>query len=378
MVKITDAPDLFIKACGYFLVSICLAPKIDPFFVRKANAWFLLSSKPKIGRRTFLIDDLTIPLFRKCYSRYMQIMFNTPPTEADKLTTYSVLESGTVEGLIDAITDAREQNIDRFAVVSSEFGSILKAAVRKDYLADYLGFVTKILHDGEDYRQSLSARGKKKSRYIPRGLFTCSLLGMQDPHLYVTREQFEQGFMRRFVFIYQAPEDKTRWLSPLDFSRLIELENLMSDASDFINEMVERMVNFCSPSRIVLEFHSKDWIDIEKEISSTAYKLEQKHISDPDDMFTAYHYHITTHQIKLMILEALARLKSPIYSHGAYTISVSKKDYNRVAEFLRQVLKASKPVLEELDFFLATETGKVCNNNGKDRQNLNNNKGGER
>ena len=365
--EVTDAPDVFIQACGYFLVSTAMGVKVDPIYFKSVNVWFMFSSIPWLTRRSTLISDLTIPILKKSYAIYLQNEFGVEEKEAKKIANYMIIESGSPEGICDDIMEAIENvKMDRFAIVSPEFGGIIKSINKRDYLIGLFQLLSK-LYSGEEHKQSLSKRRKQKSRYIPPGLYVTALLGMQEPKLYLTREQFEQGLMRRIIFIYQHPKHKTRWMSLFDVRRRIMWDEIFDETSGIVGDLAQRIQNFTSPSidRVVVEYKGKDFIKFKEEYDELEKSAENKIKQDPQNLLNYFEIACVSNLPKLAILNTLSRYKEPIKKGNEYVVYFEYKDFEKALEFIKSVFEFSKDAIIELDTYLPKKleplpvTGKV-------------------
>lgn len=348
--KITDAPKIFIRACAYFLVSISQGLKVDPvYFDIRPNIYVLLSSPPGLTRRSTLISRYTIPVFKKAYSTYLADRYGIDVREARKITTNMIIQQGTVEGIVDKISDALENyKLDRFIVSTAEFGGVLLSGKTKDYLIGLFQLLSQ-LYDGEDFSEDLSRRGKKKSRYLPPGLYVCTLTGMQKPHNYLSKEQFEQGLMRRFIFIYQGAQDKSRWLSLFDTSRTLYREKFFEDIA---YELKQRIYNFTAPDRVVIEYKGGDFQKIKEEYDRLE-RLAETNLAANDESLEAHFRYTCVLQIpKVMMLEALGRYDKPKKKKGNYTIEVTYEDFKRAKDFMNEVYKVSYLEISKLDSYM--------------------------
>ncbi len=211
-----DAPEDFIKAGGYHLVASLLGrfailPNVP--YGNKPNPWFILSSIPSRMRRSTVLNYVEF-----VYKRALSYFYNGDKDTKQKIA-HSILEEGTIEGLMDHIETAYNEGITAFTIMSSEFGGILKRMTSTNYQIGVSSFLSKLKY-GEEGTMYLSTRGGKKGiRHIPHGLFVTMFTSMQEPEFYITKEQVRQGLMRRLMIIYKRPADLKRWLSPLRLER---------------------------------------------------------------------------------------------------------------------------------------------------------------
>jgi len=248
----TDAPDDFLVAAGYHLVSSLLGR----FTViagtpndKRPNPWFLLSSVPGLMRRSTVVN-LAERVYRRALRRFYEETRPKKPGESEaeyrerieKLIDDSIIEEGTVEGLTDHIEDAYggEDRVKEFVIHSPEFGAVLSRMTERHYQAGVLSLLSKLKY-GEGGVQYLSRRrGQKGRRYIPRGLFVTMLASMQELEYYVRPEHVRQGLMRRIIVVFQRPSQKKRYLPPL--LEELERERAIKLLDLYAEELAEKML----------------------------------------------------------------------------------------------------------------------------------------
>lgn len=189
----TDAPDVFIRASAYFLTSSLLGRYFRcPYLplIAKPNVWFIISSIPGAMRRS-TIQNLANYVYRKTYEKYLVEFEETSPEEAKEKVEGSLIEEGTVEGILDHINQTK---LKEYCIVSLEFGSVLKRMSVRDYELGVSSIFSKMYY-GEGGSMYLSQRGGKAGvRRLPEGLYVTMLAGMQEPKQYLTPDMIKQDF----------------------------------------------------------------------------------------------------------------------------------------------------------------------------------------
>jgi len=219
-----DSPLDYIEAGAYFLVSSLLGrfTVLVDVGSGKPNPWFILSSIPGLFRRSSILRHVKY-VYRRALTRFYDSKLPRDSDEAERdrrerierIIGLSMIEEGTVEGIADHIEIALSEGINSFAIMSDEFGGILKRISSLQHETGVAQLLSRLKY-GEEWSQSLSTRGGKKGhRYIPPGLFVTMFTSMQEPEQYITPGQVRQGLMRRLMILYKRPADKERWLPPL-------------------------------------------------------------------------------------------------------------------------------------------------------------------
>ena len=124
--KYTDAPEMFLRAGGYFLISTLLGSffNLPDVKVGRLNVWFILSSIPGRMRRSSVMNYVTFVL--KNTLKQFYINQGLTGDEAEQLYALSQIEDSSPEGLCDAIIEGVEHNLMSFCIMSSEFGIVLQ------------------------------------------------------------------------------------------------------------------------------------------------------------------------------------------------------------------------------------------------------------
>jgi len=336
----TDAPELFIRASAYFIISSTLGKFFYcPYLVGHArpNLWIVLSSIPGRMRRS-TITNYTIFTYKHAMMKFYQKSaefakekgFALDLERFKNLIFSSFIEEGTPEGIIDHI---QSTNLDAYCIISSEFGSLLERATTRDYEMGLLALFSKLYY-GEGGVYYLSKRGKKNEeesvRIIPEGLYVTMFSSMQEPHLYLTPKMIRQGFLRRLMICYVEPNELKEWKPPFR----LELKNVYDDLANLaekIGEKVFEYSNYASTSRIIANIHP----EVAERINRYAEKLDMmvKNIGDDVSIVKQTQWE---HLAKLSILDAISKCNIKTLSNYPI-LHVDKENFVEALKFLRYV-----------------------------------------
>jgi len=346
--KLTDASDLYLRAAAYFCVSFLFGVNAHCLDSRVArnNEWFMLSGAPAITRKSTVINTIAVKFCKTMLENSIKKRFGINDNEAKMLVDMMFFESGTSEGITDHLAITHDMpEIDRYALISTEYGAVLKSASKKDYLADYFTFLSK-LYSGEGGNVPLSSRGKKpeeRIRRLPEGLYVCALVGLQDLHLYFDPLTITQGFARRFIMIHASPDSKEYRLPPIDPAYKVaklSFKNLVPKYEDMFD-------NYNDPSTTILvAFES----DAREAIIKVWDKCETDYAQDPTNSWLLYKQAAWEHLYKLSVLEAISRTRDPPYDTvGTKMITVKLDDVRRAGKFLSSALDSVRPIFALID-----------------------------
>jgi len=347
VMKITDAPYLYLKAAAYFCTSFLFGTKVEcpDSRVERVNTWFMLSGAPAITRKSTTIG-LAVKFCRSMIAQYLKNKFNISDQEAYKTADMMFFETGTTEGISDHLSITCEMpEIDRYALVSAEYGSVLKSASSKDYMADHLTFLSKLYY-GESTKVLLSSRGKKKEderiRYVPEGLYVCTLVGLQDMHLYFDPLAVKQGFMRRFVIIHSSSTDKDRRLPPLDPT--VKLARIAF--ANLVPKYYDMFLKYNETDAILVVFDP----DARSIINQVWDSCEKSYMHDPENSYKVYALSMWEHAYKLAILEAISRTPDPpLDASGSRIIEVKADDVRKALQFINKALETVRIPFSMID-----------------------------
>jgi hypothetical protein len=277
--------------------------------------------------------------------------FGLNDKQALEIVEWMFFETGTTEGIADHIALSHEiPEVDRYAMISSEYGAVLKAATSKDYLADLLGFLAKLYY-GEGGKVLLSSRGKKtdeRVRYIPSGLYVCAFLGIQDLDMYFDQFAIKQGFARRFIMIHCDVTDKSRRLPPIDPTyRIAEVEfsRLITKYEDMFNNY-----NEISPSGGRVPILVVIPPEVRGVINDVWKTCEDEFIQNPDSLWLLYKQIFWEHLYKLTVLEAISRVEDPPFDlSGSKILEVKPEDVKNAGEFMNASMESIREIFSRIE-----------------------------
>ena len=301
--ELTDAPDIFIRASAYHLLSFYPGRYCISRYARnlKPNVFLILSCIPGRGRRS-TIERWDEKISLKAYELLNEL--NSEDENYDSLIkeyTDQIIEDGTPEGISDHITRKKTKVID---IRSTEFGSVL-GKMNKDsgYAYGLSSFFSKLYY-GESYSQTLSMRSKgAQNRNIPRGMYACMFSGMQEPYLYITPEMIREGFMRRIALCYVPVELLGPWRKPMDAR--VQLD--ANDKMDYYSERLRDVTRHYEGERVELVFDDEA-MELLNEIS---YRDDDAVVKSPSDL-TIYLQSTWEQVAKFSMLECIGRMSKLI------------------------------------------------------------------
>lgn len=346
--RFTDAPEIYLRAAAYFCVSFLFAQNVYCLDSRVArnNEWIMLSGAPAITRKSTVINTIAVKFCKSVLESSIKRRFGVSDNEAKKIVDLMFFESGTTEGITDHLSITSDMpEIDRYALVSTEYGVVLKSASKKDYLSDLFMFLSKLYY-GEGGNVVLSARGKKpedRIRRLPPDLYVCALVGLQDLHLYFDPITITQGFARRFIIVHASPGAKDRSHPPIDPTyRAVRLmfEKLSSKYDDMFDNYND------SSSTVLVAFDS----NAREQINRIWHKYESEYIENPNSSWLLYKQAAWEHLYKLSVLEAISRIYDPpVDVSGTKVIDVTAKDAKSATKFIMLALESIRPVFAAID-----------------------------
>ncbi len=345
--RMTDSPMLYVRAAAYFCTSVLFGLHITcpDSRVERVNEWFLLSGAPGITRKSTILG-ISTKLCRSMIAEYLKYKFSISDRDAYKTADMMFFESGTTEGISDHLSVTCEMpEIDRYAFISAEYGSVLKSVIAKGYLADLTTFLSKLYY-GESTKVLLSHKGKKseneKVRYVPEGLYVCALIGIQDLHLYLDRMFVKQGFIRRFVIIHADPRNKDRRFPPVDPT--VKVVKILFDK--LVPNFFDMFLNYNESGTILTVLDS----DARDAINAFWDNCERYYFNNPEDSYTVYIQSMWEHLYKLSVLEAISRTPDPPSdAAGNRIVTIEKEDVMRAINFIEGALRSVETQFAMID-----------------------------
>ena len=322
VMKYTDAPENFIRASAYYIVSATLGEfyinRLVPFGSQRPNLWIVLSSIPGRMRRS--------TVQRLAYNAYRKII-------GEDYSSSMIIEEGTPEGIMDAIGD--EPNAS-YTIQSTEWGAVMERMSKGNYQYGVASLLSKLYY-GESGRQSLSKRGgKKKDRILPEGLYVTMFAGLQEAYYYFTTEMLNQGLLRRLLIVYEKKAD--RWKAPIDQLRQsFHIDSLTNSLKKERQRLIKQTESFTT-SVILLD-------EAEKKINDFSERLDKKLDTEQDNV-ALYRQTLWEHLLKLATLNAIPRGGKIIA--GQPTLSVNLADVNKAEKFLKGIEDGMQTIIEGL------------------------------
>ena len=159
-------------------------------FVR--SNWFALAVGPSGISNKSLPNNIII---RPIYHKVEEILkANSTVNQPD-----FVMPAGPSEAIISWL----EKTSNHGLIIDDEFTSLLKASVSKDYMSDYMEFLTK-LSDGYGMRRFTYKHGIQNINEV-----NVSMISTTTPYMYkvISRDTFLQGVSNRFVYTVFRDDD---------------------------------------------------------------------------------------------------------------------------------------------------------------------------
>lgn len=321
LMSYTDAPEIFIRACGYYLISATLGEfyrnKLVPFGSQRPNLWVILSSIPGRMRRSS-IQGITYRAFERIVGE-----------EANRM----VIEEGTPEGIMDAIEEEPDSS---YTIQSTEWGIVVARITSRDHYQAGVSSLLSKLYYGEGGKQSLSQRGgKSKGRILPKGLFVTLLTGLQEAHRYFKIYHIEQGFLRRLLIIYV--DKAKRWKKPID---IIRKTFNIDDIVAVLKEKRQRLLRENRKISVIL------MPDAEDRINEYSRKLDAD-LDKVRDYVSLYKQSLWEHELKLATIHAIAR-KEPEIIDGETLLHVTIKDVEAVEKIIGKIETSMVDVIDKI------------------------------
>jgi len=322
--RYSDAPDLFVTAGGYYIVSTCLGrfyymPNIK---VSRPNVWFIISSIPGRMRRSTILNytNKVIDVALREFFRLSQAIDDDAINEK---IIKSQIEDGNAPGIADAIENGYKNDIVNFNISSTECGDIIRKITGsgQSYSMGIDTLLSKLYY-GESFNQRLSARGGNTSmRYIPAGMYVTMYSGMQEPEIYLNKAMSRQGLLRRIKLIYIKPEDLNmkNWKPPT----LNKYTNVWDELAQLGKNIGALMRGLGSEKLFPL--YQND--EVNEYIKNKAYEIDKALTIDPTD-YNIYQQTQWEYEIKLAALDVL--------NNGKSYNEITMDNINNVQSFIKR------------------------------------------
>jgi len=357
---ITDAPNLFIEAAAYFLISTLCGRNVrsklssSPYEL-SANDWFMITGSPGVTRKSVVIGHtkrIQKEVLRKVLRKYSisrESDDDRPITSIiNEVVGSTIIENATPQGLLDHITSTHKFT-PFYSIIAPEFGGIIDQVKEAKYMSGYQSLLSS-LYTGEGYSQRMASTEKVKDKYvsrkrdIPENLYVTALFGMQEPKKYLDASFIEQGLLRRIILLNY--EERERSLPFLDARRseddkeygvLKELKSLIYEKTlEYYNVGNERIFVDPIPGSIA------------KKINNQSDEFEKKYTKSKS-LVDLYRYTMGEHLLKLTMINAIAS-RSPEQSleYGCLYLPIEEEDYQKAWNFLSVVLEKSETAISAI------------------------------
>lgn len=358
MGEITDAPEIFVRAGGYYIISVLcgvnvkcsITPSIDG---TPPNDWFLISGVPGVTHRSTIVDEV-LRIYKKTQKKLLLdagiFAKDTEMTEkeiANTIVANSIVQRATPEGLMDAL--GKNDGLSTvYNLISGEWGGVIKAAKAKDYMVDYMPIlsdlyygVAQTTHRARKRDQGKGKKGEKgeEVREVKEGLYIMAFFSMQEPEQYLDYEILAQGLLRRIILIHCNPEEKEKFLPPLDFNR----DESRRKLHDFERNLFFHAKKFRGNKKIRAGIPG----EVFSEINRYSEIAEKRYIENQTS-FNLYRHNFWEHLLKITIIEAMAshEPESSRYSEqGELILEVTMENYKTAYSFVEESLKRASPII---------------------------------
>ncbi len=348
-----DAPEIFIRASAYHLVSSLLGRFFHcssiPGFPKlhfRPNTWFIISSIPGRTRRSTLLN-YTNSVYRDTISPYLSETLrkeNGEPyggRELRQVVMDTMIEEGTAEGLLDHFSQTQEI-INEYVIVSGEFGAVLTKMNSKDYEVGVSSLLSKLYY-GEGGSMRLSQRGKdaRGTRYLEEGNYVTMFTGMQEPEYYLSPIMIRQGLLRRIILIYCKSSDIKSWIPPI-----YRRSSIYRELMDISNKILERMFDYNVQVRSILPSHLIE-IDLNPQAQNLINRYAEendKALSEEETNYRIYMQGFWEHLAKLSALNALSRGNF----NPQNNLYITLEDTRSAEKFLKEATQHTRDIITNL------------------------------
>lgn len=358
--KHTDAPEEFIEAAGYHLVSCTIGrhfiiPNARGVSKTRPNLWFLLSSIPGRFRRS-TVQNYHNTAYENAVVEYRTSEKNDTKAEAKEHVQMTFLESGSPEGITDHIQDF---DSDCFVIMSHEYGGILNGLRSKTYQAGVRDLLSKLYY-GQGGYSYFSTKGQGKSRrFVPPNLYTTMFTGLQDPREYITEDLFKQGLMRRIIMVRLEMDDEKKEKMKENWKPYItdsgkhggsEVKKLGKSIGKLMSRLQKKRVKMKSRRREkgfkYPHLHIDYMTDAREAINDYSKQFDDA-IVDETDLQNMYLQSQGEKLDKLSGVSALSRGNIKKVS-GESVVHIEGKDVDRARDFLERITKGWVEIIPEI------------------------------
>ena len=284
-------------------------------------------------RKSTVIDGIAKTLVKNAWrSFYQRTSPRLTPQQIDEIISKRFIETGSYEGIVKHISELQNE-FEEFFIISTEWGGVLQLMKNREYMTGFATLLSK-LWSGEEHLPRLV----HETRYIRGGLYVTALLGMQEPWLYIDNWLFRQGLMRRVLLIYQEPEDKTRWLPPLDMGRIVHYDELR----DIGEEIAELMISYEEANPVEARFSSEAFNMINQYAQQVEAELRQQ---GGTGNWTLYYQNMWDHLVKLSVIHSISRYTEPAQTQSGFVIYVESIDVKAALSLINRHLEKAKKAI---------------------------------
>lgn len=333
MRKYTDISDCFVNAGGYSLVATLMGRyyKIPFGRAKRPNEFIILASAPYITRRSELLKTVGI-VKNAALQKYAGDDKDKYHNELRSL----MLESGSPQGLIDAINLHKSKGAKSFCLTSPEFGKILDEMKSQQYMTGFGSLLVKLWGGESDY-QTYSERGGSKPRFLEEGTYFNVLASTQKIHHYLDSKTSQTGLARRLLIASLEGTDLTDYKDPLGYDDDAMKSDLMKLGSEFGTVMMgcESLASTFPDGLIPLPC-SNDALTL---INSQAKDVEISARDNDENPYYLYQAAKWEHILKISANDTIARLTQK-------TIEID--NVKKANDFVDYATKDVKRILETM------------------------------
>jgi len=313
----TDAPAIYHRALGYFVVSSLLGR-----FVRivtsysprglAPNLWLMLIGPSRIARKTTAME-LAVNVVRAVEPSLIMPASFTPEALYEM---FNSLNPG-----------------DAVVWVKDEMGGFFKSLEKK-----YMYGVREILSSlytghGEVRRlRNLTLR-------IPDGLYVTAVGTLATPpHNYITEEDFESGFMNRWILAYATRRERRLPLLHKSARAEALFRELVQELKDYSNVLASMSAPIITTTKAAID-------KLEEYDREVDHQLEIMEQTAPGSLFKLYYAETPTLLVKLSVLRRLAR--GDLGQEGGI-ITIELDDVNKALEDLMVFVEGARQVIDDV------------------------------
>jgi hypothetical protein len=311
----TDAPVIYHIALGYFVVSSILghhARLVTSYMPTglMPNIWVLLIGPSRITRKTTAMR-LAVNVIKAVNPAILMPASFTP------------------EALYELFNQLSEGDV--VVWVKDELGGFFKS-LEKKYMYGVREILSSIYTGHGEVRKlrNLTLR-------IPDNLYVTAVGTMPTPpHEYLSEEDFESGFMNRWILAYAARRETRLPLlhqSPRAESLFREIVQLLKE---YDNQLSRGVPIITTTAGAIEKLESYD-----REVERQLDLIEQ---TSPGSLFKLYYAETPTLLVKLSMLARLARGDYP----DSGIITIDEADVNVALEHLEKFVSAARQVIEDV------------------------------